>query len=191
MSKSIALIMVDGPADWEYAPVMAAAHAWFGMKVTSATEDGEPVTSIGGMRIVPHRRISELDSNEADLWILPGSDAWAEKPIPGIILAALETRVAAGRPVAGICGATLALAQAGLLQSRPHTSNSLAFLQENVPDYVGSVHYREQHCVSDGVVVSAPGTAPISFAVECLRILAPGQQAAIDEFRAAFAREWA
>ena len=191
MSKTIALVMVDGPADWEYGPIMAAAHAWFGVGVVSATEDGKPVTSIGGLSIVPQRKIADLEPNEADLWILPGSDHWAEKPIPEIIIAGLKTRIAAGRPVAGICGATLALAQAGLFESRPHTSNSLQFLQENVSGYGGSAQYREQPCVSDGRVVSASGTAPISFAEACLRILVPEQAEGIDQFRAQFAREFA
>lgn len=191
MSKTIAVIMVDGPADWEYGPILAAAREWFGIGIVSATQDGKPVTSIGGLSIVPQRAIADLDANEADLWILPGSDAWREKAIPDAIVSGLKTRVAAGKPVAGICGATVALAQAGLLDSRPHTSNSLRFLQESAPGYGGSAHYREQHSVSDGLVVSAPGTAPISFAVECLRILVPEQTDGIAQFRAEFAREFA
>lgn len=190
MSKTIAVVMVDGPADWEYGPVLAAARAWFGIDIVSATADGQPVTSIGGLQIVPQRKLDELSADEADLWLLPGSDTWCEA-IPDVILAGLKARVAAGRPVAGICAATVALARAGLLDARPHTSNSLEFLQQNAPAYAGSAHYREQPCVSDGLVVSAPGTAPISFAVECLRIIAPEQQAEIDEFRATFAREFA
>lgn len=190
MAKTIAVVMVDGPADWEMGPVLAAVREWFGMNVVTATEDGAPVTSIGGVTILPQRKLSELDPLDADLWILPGSDAWRER-IPPAVLDGLKSRVAAGKPVAGICGATVALATAGLLDDRPHTSNSLEFLRDSVPAYSGGDRYVDKPCVSDGLVVSASGMGPIGFAVECLRILAPEKPDAIEEVRAAFAREHA
>ena len=190
MSKTVVVAMVDGPADWEMGPVLAAVREWFGMDVVTATEDGAPITSIGGVTILPQRKLSELDPLAAELWILPGSDAWRER-IPPAVLKGLKARVAAGKPVAGICGATVALAAAGLLEGRPHTSNSLEFLRENVPGYAGDAGYVDRPCVSDGLVVSASGMGPIGFAVECLRILAPEQPEAIEEVRSAFAREHA
>lgn len=190
MSKTVAVVMVDGPADWEMGPVLAAVREWFGMNVVTATEDGQPIVSIGGVTILPQRKLADLAPTEADLWILPGSDAWRERIPPGVF-EGLKTRVAAGRPVAGICGATVALAAAGLLDDRPHTSNSLEFLQENVPAYAGAANYVDRPCVSDGLVVSASGMGPIGFAVECLRILAPEQQEMIEEVRSSFAREHA
>jgi len=190
MTKTVVAAMVDGPADWEMGPVLAAAREWFGMNVVTATEDGAPIVSIGGVTILPQRRLSELDPLAADLWILPGSDAWRER-IPPVVLDGIKARVAAGKPVAGICGATVALAAAGLLDDRPHTSNSLEFLKQNAPDYTGADRYVDTPCVSDGLVVSASGMGPIGFAVECLRILAPEQPEQIEEVRAAFAREHA
>ncbi|TKR34060.1 glutamine amidotransferase [Luteimonas gilva] len=190
MTKTVAVVMVDGPADWEMGPVLAAVREWFGMNVITATEDGQPIVSIGGVTILPQRKLADLAPTEADLWILPGSDAWRER-IPPAILEGIKTRVAAGKPVAAICGATVALATAGLLEDRPHTSNSLQFLKDNAPNYGGGGHYVDRPCVSDGLVVSASGMGPIGFAVECLRILAPERQAMIEEVRASFAREFA
>ena len=65
--------------------------------------------------------------------------------------------------MAAICGATLGLARAGLLDDRPHTSNAPDFLASN-PNYCGADHYQVAKVVSDGTVITAPATAPIYFA---------------------------
>ncbi|WP_425300305.1 DJ-1/PfpI family protein [Nocardia farcinica] len=75
----------------------------------------------------------------------------------------------AGVPVAAICGATYGLAAAGLLDTRKHTSNAPQFLAAS--GYAGADHYVEQPAVSDGVLVTATGTAPFEFAREVLRVL--------------------
>ena len=47
---------------------------------------------------------------------------------------AVRAVVRLGRPVAAICAATLALAHAGLLNDRLHTSNGAAFIEKHVAD---------------------------------------------------------
>lgn len=187
---TIAVVMVDGVADWEIGVVLPAARAWFGDTVTIASIDGGPVTSIGGLRITPEFALSDLDPLDADLWILPGSERWQAGEIPGLS-GVLQDRVTAGKPVAAICGATLALAYAGLLDTRPHTSNSLAFLTHHVGGvYAGQAHYREDKVVSAGDVITAPGTSPVGFAEACLRQLHPERDADIARTRAMFAGEF-
>ncbi|MGN7920289.1 DJ-1/PfpI family protein [Lysobacter sp. 22409] len=190
MSKTIVAMMIDQPADWEYGPILAAARAFFGLQTAIAAIEATPLTSMGGVTLQPQHRLSELDPLAADLWVLPGSPLWEQAPAPAPILAAIKARVAAGRPVAGICGATRALAQAGLLDDRAHTSNEPGYL-DDVPGYGGKASYRDGSCISDGLVVSASGSAPISFAQACLRILVPEQEDAIRQYRAMFAREFA
>ncbi|MDN5781614.1 MAG: DJ-1/PfpI family protein, partial [Luteimonas sp.] len=104
---------------------------------------------------------------------------------------ALQARMRAGRPVAAICGATIALARAGLLDGQAHTSNSLQFLRDNVPDYRGATHYREARVVSEGRIVTAPGTSPVAFACACLQLLHPDKDDAIAQMHAMFAGEFA
>ncbi|MGO1071322.1 DJ-1/PfpI family protein [Lysobacter sp. CA199] len=89
-----------------------------------------------------------------------------------------------------MCGGTRALAAAGLLDERAHTSNEPGYLS-GVPGYRGGAHYREDVCVSDGLIATAPGTSPISFAQACLRILVPEQEEGIAQMRAMFARDFA
>jgi putative intracellular protease/amidase len=119
------------------------------------------------------------DIQNADLVILIGSDGWMTfEDAP--LTARLKARVEAGGRTAAICAATLALAQTGALDARPHTSNSEPFLSENVPIYQGKTTYRDvAHAVSDGVVVTAPGSAPASFAVACAALLDPARQAEV------------
>lgn len=187
---TIAVVMVDGVADWEIGSILPAAHEWFGDDIRVASIDGRPLDSIGGLHIVPRYALSDFAPLEADLWLLPGSDRWQAGEIPGLS-ALLRERVAAGRPVAAICGATLALAYAGLLDKHAHTSNSLAFLQDCAPVYRGQAHYREDTTVVTGErLVTAPGSSPVAFACACLRLLHPDQHDKVEQMRALFASEF-
>ncbi len=87
-------------------------------------------------------------------------------------------------------GATLALAHAGLLDTRPHTSNSLEFLTTHADGYAGAGVYRDAHAVSDNGIVTAPGSSPVTFAVECLRLLHPEHEELIAQMRAMSAGEF-
>src|SRR3546814_9927055 len=144
----ITVLMIDGVADWEIGPVLPAAREWFDDEVRIASIDGKPLTSIGGLQIHPEAALADLDPVEADLWLLPGSDRWRDGEIAALT-SALRTRRAAGQPLAAICGATVALAHAGLLDDHAHTSNSLKFLRDNAPAYGGGAHYREATVVSE------------------------------------------
>jgi len=186
---TIAVVMFDGVADWEIGTILPAARAWFGDEIQVASIDGKPVTSIGGLNLHPEYALSDLAPLDADLWLLPGSERWQAGEIPGLS-ALLQQRIDAGRAVAAICGATIAPAYAGLLDTRPHTSNSQAFLREHVGVYAGTAHYREQKAVNAGGLITAPGTSPVSFALECLRQLHPEREEQIAQMRQMFAAEF-
>lgn len=190
MTQRIVLLMIDRPADWEYGPLAGAAHAWFGIDVVSASIDAAPLTTMGGLSLQPQRRLAELDPGDGELWVVPGSPLWDEAPAPAPIVQALRERAARGGAIAGICGGTRALAAAGLLNERAHTSNEPGYL-DAVPGYSGQAHYREQACVSAGGIVTAPGTSPVSFAEACLWLVAPEQADGIAQMRAMFARDFA
>ncbi|QCW27432.1 glutamine amidotransferase [Lysobacter enzymogenes] len=188
MTQRIVLLMIDRPADWEYAPLAGAAHAWFGIDVVSASIDAAPLTTMGGLSLQPQRRLAELDPGDGDLWVVPGSPLWDEAPAPAPIVRPCASAPRAA--IAGICGGTRALAAAGLLNERAHTSNEPGYL-DAVPGYSGQAQYREQACVSTGGIVTAPGTSPVSFAEACLWLVAPEQADGIAQMRAMFARDFA
>jgi len=76
-----------------------------------------------------------------------------------------------GTIVAAICGATLGLANAGLLDNRPHTSNDPAALNMFCPHYRGERHYVNEPAVTDGNLITASGLAPVEFAFHVFRKL--------------------
>jgi len=190
MKKSIAVLLVEGFADWEVGPILPAARHYFAAEVITASLDGNAVRSIGGLLVQPDKRLADLKPTAAAMWILAGSEFWAKGPRAGLS-EALQARGRAGKPIAAICGATLALGHAGLLDSNPHTSNSLDFLKKNLPTYRGQNHYRDSFCVSEKGLITAPASSPVSFAVEILRTLYPDQEEMIQGFRQQFAGEFA
>lgn len=190
MKKSIAVLLVDGFADWETGPVLPAARHYFGASVITASLDGNAVRSIGGLLVQPEKRLADLKPAAASMWLLPGSGFWAKGPRAGLS-EALQARAKSGKPIAAICGATLALGHAGLLDHHAHTSNSLDFLKQNLPAYRGEKHYRDSFCIGSNNLITAPANAPVSFAVEVLRALYPDQDQLIQTVRRQFAGEFA
>jgi putative intracellular protease/amidase len=67
-------------------------------------------------------------------------------------------------PIAAICAATTAVARAGLLRGRRHTSNGLRYLQQHVPGYTESAAYVDAPAVRDRGLITASGLADVEFA---------------------------
>lgn len=168
--KTVYLYAPDTLADWE--PGFALAELNSGrffrrgapaLTVKTCALTREPVTTMGGLRILPDLAVDEVSVEDAALLLLPGADTWLE-PLHAPVLAKAGEFLAARVPVAAICGATLALAQAGLLDHRPHTSNDLDFLQQVCPAYRGAGLYQARPAVDGGDLITASGAAPLEFA---------------------------
>ena len=108
--------------------------------------------------------------NSTDALILPGGDTWMES-IHGPIMNISEQCIKQNILVAAICGATTALAQNGLLDSRRHTSNDLGYLKMVCPGYNGEKYYQNEPAVTDGKLITASGVAPLQFARHVLEAL--------------------
>jgi putative intracellular protease/amidase len=100
---------------------------------------------------------------------------------------AANAMIAVDRPVTAICAATLALAHAGLLDHRAHTSNGRGFIEKYVRRYRGQGMYRVAQAVSDRLVITANGLAPIAFAVEIFRTLAPERKMDVETYENLYA----
>ncbi len=78
------------------------------------------------------------------------------------------------RLIGAICGGTRALASAGLLDRVQHTSNSADYLAD-VSGYHGRDFYRDiPTALRAGNIITAPGTAPVSFMKTVLEALGRG-----------------
>lgn len=169
----LAIILTEGFADWECAHLMGAGRSYFGFEILVATPEAKPVRSAGGLLVTPDTETAQLRTETLDGLVLCGGAIWesAEAPELSDILQSVH---AEGKLVAGICGATLALARAGLLDSVPHTSNAADFLAQ-VPRYRGAAHYRDTPAaVRTENLVTAPGTAPVTFMAETFEALGYG-----------------
>lgn len=189
-SKTIGLLFIEGYADWEYGLLAASAVEWFGLKAVSVSPHASPLTSIGGLRLMAERTAQPDANSDLDAIAVIGSDGWASKDAPDIspLLLAVAQR---GGVVGGICAGTLALARAGLFEGVGHTSNGRDWILGHEPAYAGAGSYVDvPHAVADGRIVSAPGSAPGTFAVAFLEALLPENTEQFGQMRAMFAREY-
>lgn len=189
--KTIGVVFVDRFADWEFGLLSASAVEWFGARAVAITPNGEPVRSMSGFQLNPLRSANPNENADLDGVAVIGSDVWASCDAPDVS-ALLTDVMKRGGVVGGICGATLALAKAGLFEHAGHTSNSRDFVADAVPGYAGAGNYVDvANAVTDKRIVSAPGSAPGTFAIEFMAALYPEQTGKTDAMRRLFAREYA
>ncbi|MDP3035046.1 MAG: type 1 glutamine amidotransferase family protein [Methanobacteriaceae archaeon] len=128
----------------------------------------EPIKTMGGIKITPDETIDNIKFEEDDLLILPGADTWTEeenKKIIDIVSSIINEKVI----IAAVCGATIALANKGILNNRKHTSNDIEVLKMFCPEYTGENFYLNQPAVTDDNLITASGLAPLEFSYEVLK----------------------
>ena len=92
-------------------------------------------------------------------------------PRHGAILVKASELLSAGGIVCAICGATAALAGAGLLDNRPHTSNGPGFLEIFAHNYKGQSVYIDQPSVADHNLITAGSTGDLLWAKQIIERL--------------------
>ncbi|TPK77246.1 glutamine amidotransferase [Mesorhizobium sp. B2-4-15] len=189
--KTIGFLFIEGFADWEYGLLAASAVEWFGARAVSLTPHGKPVTGVSGFRLAPDRSAKADENIDLDAVAVIGSDQWAGKAPPDAaeLLTAIASR---GGVVGGICAGTLALARAGIFEKARHTSNGRDWISGHQAGYPGNGNYQDvPHGVADGKIVSAPGSAPGTFALAFLQALYPEKSGDLAQMRTLFVREYA
>ena len=172
--QTVHMFVFDTLADWEPGFAIAglnnpAFHAQPGSyRVATIGLSKAPVVTTGGVTILPDLALEELTPAGSAMLILSGGERWDQ----GGNSEALELAkrfLAAGVPVAAICGATSGLARAGILDHVQHTSNAREYLAAT--GYQGAALYQDQPAVTDGNVITASSTAPIEFAYQIFKKL--------------------
>jgi putative intracellular protease/amidase len=172
--RTVHLAVYDGWADWEVGHLTARVNNpdWQrdagSLQIRTVGESLAPVTTMGGLRIVPDLIAADLTPGDSAMLVLPGAGGWENGGIEWAATLAREF-VAAGVPVAAICGATAGLARAGLLDDRAHTSAVAGYLQAT--GYAGSAFYREADAVVDRGVITAGPVDGLPFARAALEVL--------------------
>jgi putative intracellular protease/amidase len=170
-SKAAHVLIFDGFADWEPAHALAELRRWGKRSVVAVGFDLEPVTSMGGLRVAPNRALGDVRPSEMEILILPGGDFWESTYPEAELNRVLTDLIAADVPIAAICAGTLAVARAGLLNQRRHTSNLRGYIAEHVPHYSGVALYEAVPAVNDNGVITASGLASVEFAREIFKQL--------------------
>ncbi|HEU5388249.1 MAG TPA: type 1 glutamine amidotransferase family protein [Streptosporangiaceae bacterium] len=166
-TSTVHVAVFDTLADWEtgYATAHIRRRDWQRepgrYEVATVGLSREPVTTMGGVRILPDLALDELRPQDSAMLILAGGDTWGEDSMAGF-RAAARRFLEAGVPVAAICGATFGLALEGLLDDRAHTSNAAEYLA--FTGYQGGDQYVDEPAVTDGDLITASGVAPAHFA---------------------------
>jgi putative intracellular protease/amidase len=171
------LYVFDTMSDWEAGYLIAELNSgrYFRkgvapIEVMTVGADRNPVKTMGGVAIQPDLSMKECSLSSHDLLILPGGDTWLE-PIHEPMLEEASNGLQRGTLVAAICGATMGLANKGLLDKRRHTSNDRDYLKAVCPLYAGEQLYQLEPAAAEGNLVTASGIAPLEFALEVLKVL--------------------
>jgi putative intracellular protease/amidase len=166
-TTAVHVAVFDTLSDWEigYATAHIRRDSWQRQpgrySIVTVGPGREPVTTMGGLRVTPDIPVAGLRPEDSAMLILAGGDQWDQDSMAGFRTAARRF-LAAGVPVAAICGATYGLALEGLLDDRAHTSNAAEFLAFS--GYAGGDRYVTEPVVTDGDLITAGGTAPVHFA---------------------------
>ena len=181
--KTVLLALLEQYADWEAAYVSTAVHMLgqgkFVVKTVSLSK--EPITSIGGIRVVPDYTVGSA-SKDYDALLLIGGLCWREERAQQMI-PLVEHCVNSGKVLGGICDAAAFLASIGVLDSIKHTGNRLSALQEwKGTKYKGAENYQARQAVFDRNIITANGSAPLEFAREVLTALHVAEEAMIEDW---------
>jgi putative intracellular protease/amidase len=162
--KAVYLLVVDGFADWEPAHALAELRRYGQYRVETVGLTPAPVTSMGGIKVLPSTTVPEVDASDVAAFILPGGDRWELAPVEPELEALLKRLDAEQVPIAAICGATVAISRIGLLRGRRHTSNGLEYLRAQVSDYAEAHNYVDAPAVRDRNLITASGLGDVEFA---------------------------
>ena len=171
---TIYIYVLDTLADWELGFVTSELHSGrffkkdaptISLKTVSITK--EPITTMGGMTILPDCLINDIKVAPNSVLILPGANTWQTDKHRTVLEKACQL-LSIGATVCAICGATAALADLGLFDHRPHTSNGLGFLEMFSPTYKGKDLYIDKLSVADGNLITAGSAGALLWAKQII-----------------------
>ena len=174
--KEVIFVILEGFADWEGAYIATCLNQGvkpgnpISYKVKTLSITKEPVSSIGGFKVLPDYGLNDMPENYAGLVLIGGMNWFS--PLGELIVPLVEKAVKENKLVAGICNASVFLGANGFLNNVKHTSNGLDYLKQYAGEkYTGEAGYVNKHAVRDGNIVTANGTAPLDFCREILYAL--------------------
>ena len=189
---TVYIYVLDTLADWELGYVTAELNSRRFFKkdtpevsVKTVAISTEPVKTMGGLTIVPDCTIREIAVSEKSVLLLPGANTW-DDPRHSVMMKKAGELLSAGALVCAICGATMALASAGLLDRRPHTSNGAGYLEMVSPGYKGQNFFVDAPSVADRNLITASSTGGLLWAKQIIERLDVFQHNTLEAWYAYF-----
>jgi protein deglycase len=135
------------------------------IEVTTAALGKNPVTGSHGIALVADRGLDGVSVSDFDAVVLPGGPGARRLKEDARVQALLKQAASAGKTIAAVCAAPIALEAAGLLAGRRATS----YPGHDLP----SSRYSEERVVIDGNIVTSrgPGTV-LEFSLSLVEKLA-------------------
>lgn len=174
---TIYVYILDTLADWELGYVTSELNSGrffkkeaqsISLKTVSCSK--EAIRTMGGLTIIPDCSIDDMVVSATSVLLLPGANTWDDSKHRTILAKAKEF-LSVGAVVGAICGATAALANIGILDNRPHTSNGAGFLEMFSPSYKGQSFYIDEPSVSDCNLITAGSTGGLLWAKQIIEHL--------------------
>ena len=164
--KKVYVYLLDDMAECEIGYILQA----FSMEklLKNGTKEFEVKTV--GFNKEPVLTLGEVDFNASTALLLPGSSTWGSKENQEILEKAQEC-LNKNILVGAICGATLALADYGILDKFKHTSNSLEYLNFFSRNYAGQSLYVCSNSVLDRNLVTANSAGSLEWTKNILNYL--------------------
>ena len=174
---TVYVYVLDTLADWELGYVTAELNSGRFFKkgapsisVKTVGISKRPVKTMGGLTIIPDCIIGDIKVSRESVLLLPGANTW-DNPEHSIILEKAREFLSADALVCAICGATAALANAGLLDQRLHTSNGVGYLEMVSPCYKGQNFYVDEPSVAEDNLITASSTGALLWAKQIIERL--------------------
>lgn len=166
--------MLDTLADWEIGFIAAELNSkrYFKIdapeiKLQTVGCSREPITTMGGITVIPDCTINDIAETAETVLLLPGANTWKEIKNKAVIDKA-STLLSIGGTVGAICGATVALADKGLLDQRTHTSNGPGFLKMFSSNYRGESFYIDDLSVANQNLITAGSAGALLWAKQII-----------------------
>ncbi|EFU5040815.1 glutamine amidotransferase [Listeria monocytogenes] len=189
---TIYVYVLDTLADWEIGYVTSELNSGRFFKkdanrvsLKTVSYSKESIKTMGGMTIVPDCVIDDIVLSETSVLLLSGADTWNNLEHKAIIEKASEL-LALNATVAAICGATVALANHGLLDNRPHTSNGAGFLEMFSSSYKGQSSYINELSVGDNNLITASSAGALLWAKQIIAHLDVFESNTLESWHAYF-----
>lgn len=168
--RNIYIFLFNGFSDWEISYLTPEIHKNSNFNLFFLSTNGTPVKSMGGLEVSNVSAISDVNTEDIDMLILPGGIAW-EKGENDHIKSLVLQLAGANKNIAAICAATTFIAQLGLLDNVKHTSNDLNYLKNFASNYAGEHNYQNTMATTHQNIITANGIAAIEFACEIFKLL--------------------